>query len=137
MGDVRVRLLGEELTLKGDGDPARLERLAAELDVMLKRMANDLNLIGQPTRTALLVSINLLDELNRLREKYASLEAGTHSAAEQMLKRIEHTLTLDRPEVPSRRLHKEVTSCEFRVTSLGDRTKKASDLSRVFPTRNP
>jgi len=100
MGDVRVRLLGEELTLKGDGDPARLERLAAELDVMLKRMANDLNLIGQPTRTALLVSINLLDELNRLREKYASLEAGTHSAAEQMLKRIEHTLTLDRPEVP-------------------------------------
>jgi cell division protein ZapA (FtsZ GTPase activity inhibitor) len=100
MGTARVRLLGEELTLRGEEDAVHLERLASELDVMLKRMANDLNLTSQPTRAALLVAVNLLDELNQLKRKYALLESGTHSAAEQMLKRIEHTLTLDMPEVP-------------------------------------
>jgi cell division protein ZapA (FtsZ GTPase activity inhibitor) len=101
VGTARIRLLGEDLTLKGEADAAYLERLASEMDVMLKRMSSDLNLQNQPTKAVLLVAVNLLDELTRLKEKYSSLESGTQSAASQMLKKIEHTLTLDLPEVPA------------------------------------
>jgi len=87
----RVRLLGEELVLTGD-EAERLERLAAELDIMLKRLSADLGLQAQPTRAALLVAINLLDELTRLKEQHSAFEQSTSSAASSMMKRIDHTL---------------------------------------------
>jgi cell division protein ZapA (FtsZ GTPase activity inhibitor) len=87
----RVRLLGEELVLTG-AEPERLERLAGELDLMLKRLAADAGLLAQPTRAALLVALNLLDELTRLRERQAAFEQSTDSAANSMMKRIDHTL---------------------------------------------
>lgn len=99
MGTARVTLLGEELTLKGDDDAAYLERMASELDVLLKRLAAELELTGQPTRTALLVALNLMDQLTKLKERHARLEAGTAAAASSMLTRIEHTLRME--EVPA------------------------------------
>ncbi len=95
MGVAKVRLLGEEITLRGVEESAYLERLASEVEALLKRMSADLNIQSQPTRTALLVAINLQDELNRLKEKHQDLELGTSAAAAQMVKRIEHTLSLD------------------------------------------
>ena len=96
MGTVKVRLLGEDITLKGVEDAAYLERLAAQVEALLKRVAADLNIQSQTTKTALLVAINLQDELARLREKLAELELGTSTAAAQMVKRIEHTLSAER-----------------------------------------
>ena len=88
---VRVRLLGEELVLTG-GEAERLERLAAELDLVCKRLATDLGLQAQPTRVAILAALNMLDELTRLRERHAAFQSSTSSAASSMMKRIEHTL---------------------------------------------
>jgi cell division protein ZapA (FtsZ GTPase activity inhibitor) len=87
----RVRLLGEELVLTGD-EPERLEKLAAELDLMLTRLASEAGLQAQPTRAALLVALNLLDEMTRLKERQAAFELSTSSAASSMEKRIEHAL---------------------------------------------
>ena len=87
--------MGEELTLSGVEDAAYLERLAAEVEVLLKRMSVELNIQSQPTKTALLVAINLHDELTKLKHKHLQLEHGTTAAAAQMVKRIEHTLNLE------------------------------------------
>lgn len=93
----RVRLLGEELVLKGDDDTVYLERLAAELDVRLKRMAHDGGLQSLPTRNALLVALNLMDELTKLKAEHARMERSTSEAAASMMKRIEHTLNVEEP----------------------------------------
>ena len=87
--------MGEELTLSGVEDAGYLERLAAEVEVLLKRMAAELKIQSQPTKTALLVAINLQDELTKLKHKHQQLEHGTTTAAVQMVKRIEHTLNLE------------------------------------------
>lgn len=95
VGTAKVRLLGEELTLSGDEDAVYLERLAAEVDSLLKRFAAELELTGQPTKTALLVAVNLMDELTKLKERHARLERSMAAAAASMLARIDHTLKLE------------------------------------------
>ena len=92
MGTAKVRLLGEEITLSGDEDSSYLERIAAEVETLLKRISADLNTHSQPTKTALLAAINLQDALVKLKEKHDRLELGTSAAASQMVRRIERTL---------------------------------------------
>ena len=97
MAVTRVRLLGEELVLKGDEDTIHLERVAAELEVRLKRMAHEAGLQSQPTRNALLVALNLLDELTKLKAEHSRMERSTSEAAASMMKRIDHTLNVEEP----------------------------------------
>ena len=97
MAVTRVRLLGEELVLKGDEDTVYLERVATELEVRLKRMAHDMGLQSQPTRNALLVALNLMDELTKLKAEHSLMERTTSEAAASMMKRIEHTLSIEEP----------------------------------------
>lgn len=97
MSIARVRLLGEEITLSGDEDPAYLERIAGEVDALLRRISAELSTQNQPTKTALLAAINLQDELAKLKERHARLEAGTATAAVEMVRRIDHTLGQDSP----------------------------------------
>lgn len=92
---VRVRLLGEEFALKTDQDPADVERLAGELDARLKRLAADLNLHSQPTRLALIAGLQLVEELAELKSRHAAYESGTTAAVEGLVRRIEHTLSLE------------------------------------------
>lgn len=99
MAVTRVRLLGEELVLKGDEDTAWLERMATELDVRLKRMAHEAGLQSQPTRNALLVALNLMDELAKLKAEHARMERSTSEAAASMMKRIDHTLNVEEPSI--------------------------------------
>lgn len=94
----RVKLLGEDFALKGD-DPGRLERLALDLNDRLSRLAADLNLRSQPSKTALLVALNLLDELDKSRTEYARLESGTTRAATAMVERIDATLAGEEPSL--------------------------------------
>ena len=87
----RVKLLGEDFALKGE-DPTRLERLAQDLNDRLKRIAQDLNLNAQPSKTALLVALNLLDELESLKSEHAAFQDLTRKAISAMHRKIEHTL---------------------------------------------
>lgn len=92
---VNVRLLGAQLVLRTDGDPARLERLAAELDARLTRITADANLSGQPTRAALLVALGLLEEHEALKSRHAQFERTIANSTASMLGRIERTLALE------------------------------------------
>ena len=96
---VNVRLLGAQLVLRTDGDPARIERLASELDARLTRLVNDANLTGQPTKVALLVALGLLEEHDDLQRKHATLERTVSASAASMLGRIERTLALEESPV--------------------------------------
>jgi cell division protein ZapA (FtsZ GTPase activity inhibitor) len=94
MNTVKVVLLGEEVTLRGEEETAYLEKLASEVELMVKRTTSEQGLHGRPTRAALLVAMNLLDELTKLREKHARLEQATSSAMADLVKRIDHTLKI-------------------------------------------
>lgn len=94
-----VRLLGTQLVLRTDGDPARLERLAAELDARLSRVVADANLAGQPTRAALLVALGLLDDYEELKRRHAALERTIASSTAAMLGRLDRTLALEEAPV--------------------------------------
>lgn len=83
--------MGEEFALRGE-DPERLKALAADLNARLVKLAEELNLKGQPSKTALLVALNLLDELERVRTDYERLARGTERATASMLERIDTTL---------------------------------------------
>lgn len=96
MATAKINLLGEDIVLKGDGDAAYLERLAAEMEAMLKRLADDLQMKGQPTKVALLAAINLLDELTQLKAVHSRLERDTSVAVAQMVRRIEDKLAEDK-----------------------------------------
>lgn len=96
---INIRLLGAQLVLRTDGDPARLERLAAELDAWLTRVVTDANLTGQPTRAALLVALGLLEEHDELQRRHATLERTVANRAASMLGRLERTLALEEAPV--------------------------------------
>lgn len=96
---INVRLLGTQLALRTDGDPVRLERLAAELDARLSRVVVDANLAGHPTRAALLVALGLLEEHETLKTRHATLERSVSASAASMLGRIERTLALEESTV--------------------------------------
>ena len=87
----RVRLLGEELVLRGE-DTARLVRLAADLDTRLKQYAEAMGLRAQPTKTVMLVALNLHEELERVRGDLDRLERATAAATASMVERIDSTL---------------------------------------------
>jgi len=87
----RVRLAGEEFALRGE-DVERLKALAADLNGRLAKLAEELNLKSQPSKAALLVALNLLDELERVRADYERLQRGLSAAAASMLERIDSTL---------------------------------------------
>jgi len=91
----RVRLLGTELVLRTDGDPAKLQRLAAQLDARLSRVVADANLAGQPTRAALLVALGLFEEHEALKVRHAALERVFADSTASMLGRLERTLALE------------------------------------------
>ena len=92
MPSVKVRLLGEEMTIQGDADPERLERLAAELDIALQKIMGEAGLRGQPTRVALLAALNYMEELDRIKGEFEKLKSEHESLIGQMVRRIDYAL---------------------------------------------
>ena len=89
---VRVRLLGEEITLQADAEPERLERLAAELEIALQKIMAEAGLRGQPTRVALLAALNYMEELERVKGEFEKLKSAHESLIGQMVRRIDYAL---------------------------------------------
>lgn len=92
MGTARVTLLGEEITLTADAPQEKLERLAAELETILRRIMEEAGLRGQPTRVALLASLNMMEELESVRKELDSLKRENESLIGQMVRRIDYAL---------------------------------------------
>jgi len=94
---VRIRLLGEEMTIQGDAEPERLERLAAELEVALQKIMGEAGLRGQPTRVALLGALNYIEELDRVKAEFEKLKSEHDALIGQMVRRIDYALKQDPP----------------------------------------
>ena len=92
MATARVTLLGEEITLTADAPQEKLERLAAELDTVLRRIMEDAGLRGQPTRVAMLAAINMMEELEDVKGELDRLKKENAALIGQMVRRIEYAL---------------------------------------------
>ncbi len=92
MNTAKVRLLGEELTISGEAPREQLERLAMELEGLLRRIMEEGNLRAQPTRVALLAALNMLEELDSIRGEYEELKREHETLLGQMVRRIEYAL---------------------------------------------
>ena len=67
------RLMGDEYTIKGQTDPAYMEKIAAYLEETVNSIANpDLKL--NKSQVAILAALKMADELHQLRQKYQYLD---------------------------------------------------------------
>lgn len=69
---VTVEILNEEYVVKGDENPEYIQMLATYVDRRMK-MIQQRNPNLSNTKTAVLTSLNLADELNKLQEDYDEL----------------------------------------------------------------
>jgi cell division protein ZapA len=69
---VAVEILGERYVLKGEMSPDYIRQIAEEVDRRVRDIINRHSRIPM-TKAAILVAVNLADELNRLQESYDGL----------------------------------------------------------------
>ena len=69
---VRVDILGQEYVLKGTESPEYLEMLGKSVARKMEQ-AYQSNTIYGPTKVAVLVALQLADELNKLKEDYEKI----------------------------------------------------------------
>jgi cell division protein ZapA len=69
---VEVEIFGERYVFKGDASPEHIRRLAEDVDRRVRDIVNRHSRIPT-TKAAILVAVNLADELNRLQDSYDSL----------------------------------------------------------------
>jgi len=69
MGSIEVDILGQKYTIKGDAPEDYIKKLAAFVDLKLKEVHSSSPSMA-PLKAAILVSLNIADELHRLREEH-------------------------------------------------------------------
>jgi len=72
-GKTRVEIYDQVYHLSGEGDGAYVRQLAARVDAKMRHVARQ-NRVVDSLRVAVLTAVNLADENERLRRKYAQLE---------------------------------------------------------------
>ena len=68
MGSIEVDILGQKYTIKGDAPEEYIKKLAAFVDLKLKEVHSSSPSMA-PLKAAILVSLNIADELHRLKEE--------------------------------------------------------------------
>lgn len=66
---VNVTIFGREYTLRGDAEQAYVEKVAALVDEKMREISSQSN-IASTSKVAILVAVNLADELLRERQKH-------------------------------------------------------------------
>jgi len=69
MGSIEVDILGQKYTIKGEAPEEYIQKLAAFVDLKLKEVHNSAPNIA-PLKAAILASLNIADELHRIREEH-------------------------------------------------------------------
>jgi cell division protein ZapA len=69
MGSIEVNILGQNYTIKGDASEEYMKKLAAFVDMKLKEVHNSSPNIA-PLKAAILVSLNIADELYKVRAEH-------------------------------------------------------------------
>jgi len=70
---VKVSILGNEYTIKGEADDTYIQELARYVDQKMREISQNTNL-ATPLKISILTAINLADEIFRLRTKHAQKE---------------------------------------------------------------
>lgn len=72
MGSVEVTILGQKYTIKGDAPEEHIKQLAAFVDAELKEVHSATPSIT-PLKAAILASLNIADELHKLKDTQENL----------------------------------------------------------------
>lgn len=67
------RIMGDEFTIKGKGDPEYMEQVAAYLELTVNSIANANQKLNK-SQVAVLAALKIADELHQLRQEYQYLD---------------------------------------------------------------
>jgi len=73
MGSVDVYILGQKYTIKGEGSEEHIQKIAAFVDAKIKEVYSNAPNIA-PLKASILASLNIADELYRLKTDQKSQE---------------------------------------------------------------
>jgi len=80
MGSTEVYILGQKYTVKGDAEEDYIKKLASYVDEKLKEVYGSSPSIT-PLKAAILASLNIADELHKLREAQESITRNIEERA--------------------------------------------------------
>ena len=80
---VKIRVQGEEYTIRSDAPPEHARAVAAHVDAVLARV-NSAPTYIEPQRAAILAALQVADELLRERAATQELAADTEALAEEV-----------------------------------------------------
>jgi len=75
MGNVEVYILGQRYIIKGDASADYIKHLSDFVDRKLKQVYSNSSNVT-PLKAAILASLNIADELHRLKDEYNSISQG-------------------------------------------------------------
>jgi cell division protein ZapA len=83
MGSVEINILGQHYTIKGDASEEHIKRLAAYVDEKLKEIhAANPNIT--PLKASILASLNIAEELYRLRDEHETAARNIEEKANSL-----------------------------------------------------
>jgi cell division protein ZapA len=81
MGSIDVTILGQKYTIKGDASEEYIKKLATFVDARLKEVYNAAPGIA-PLKAAILASLDIADELHKLREEHENIARNIEERAD-------------------------------------------------------
>ena len=80
MGSVEINILGQQYSIKGDASADHIKKLAAYVDEKLKEIyAANPNIT--PLKASILASLNIADELHRIRDEQETVTRNIEEKA--------------------------------------------------------
>jgi cell division protein ZapA len=86
-GRAEVEILGQRITVRGQGSPEYIRNLADYLDRRI-RTVRDQAQVHDPTRLSVLAGLHVVDELFRAREREAGLAAQVDTLLERLARAL-------------------------------------------------
>ncbi len=80
MGSTEVNILGQKYTVKGDADEVYIKKLASFVDEKLKEVYGTSPSMT-PLKAAILASLNIADELHKLKEAQENITRNIEERA--------------------------------------------------------
>ncbi|TAN42484.1 MAG: cell division protein ZapA [Nitrospirae bacterium] len=81
MGSIDVMILGQKYTIKGDASEEHIKKLANFVDTRMKEVYNATPGIA-PLKAAILASLDIADELHKLREEQENIARNIEERAD-------------------------------------------------------
>jgi cell division protein ZapA len=83
MGSIEITILGQKYTVKGDGPEEYIKKLAVFVDGKLREVYNASPNIT-PLKAAILASLNIADELQKLQDTQENLTRNIEEKADAL-----------------------------------------------------